>query len=293
VGGLNVGTRCAFLICSPKALLDVIGSLRFVQSENLVDVARLVRACLSKTWQMSLGLSGLLSVAMLREPKGLIAPDASKKPLCLGGFVIHGNSAGTLGRCLDALVAVCDEVVAVDSESRDGSCELCRERGVNSIVQSWQGYGRARAVAAAALAHCDYIFFLDADEWLEPEAFGAFSRWRASAPALPHYTVRRRDWAELANGRRFLYRVETRARLVRRDCAVWQPSWIVHEALPRRASAPLGIFVEHAFADSVAALADKQAIYAFLWALRAHSEKKRSRSAFGRALASTLRDAVL
>src|SRR5689334_2593572 len=128
----------------------------------------------------------------------------------LGGFVIHGNSVNTLGRCLLSLRAVCDEVVAVDSESVDGSRELWATHGVRGVVFPWRGYGAARAEARRQLAGCDYLFFLDSDEWLEPAAQARFAPWRASAPQLPHYSVRRRDWAEI-EGRRFLFRSETRA----------------------------------------------------------------------------------
>ena len=210
----------------------------------------------------------------------------------LGGFVIHGNSQKTLARCLDSLVAVCDEVLAVDSDSNDGSRELCVARGVRSLTYSWQGPGAARSAAALALEHCDYLFFLDADEWLEPDAVAALRRWRGGASGLPHYTVRRRDWVDTGE-RRFLFRCETRARVVRRDCATWQPSWIVHEALPHRESASLGMFVEHAFATSPMLLRNKQAPYAFLWAIRANAAGRQPTSGFGRALASTLRDSVV
>ena len=66
----------------------------------------------------------------------------------LGGFVIHGNNADTLARCLDAIAAVADEVVAVDSCSSDGSAELARSRGIRQVVHRWEGYGAARQVAA-------------------------------------------------------------------------------------------------------------------------------------------------
>jgi (heptosyl)LPS beta-1,4-glucosyltransferase len=210
----------------------------------------------------------------------------------IGGFVIHGDSAATLGRCLDSLLAVCDEVVAIDSESSDGSAEIVKQRGVRHVVVPWQGYGAARAAAARELPLCDYLFFLDSDEWLEPETHAAFSAWRASNPSLPHYTVTRRDWAELS-GQRFLFRGETRARLVRRDHAVWAPGMIVHEALPRRERQPLGVCVEHDFATTTDGIRAKQRVYAFLWAVRAAGEGKRSRNPFGRRLAHFVRNAFV
>lgn len=220
-----------------------------------------------------------------------MAVSMSSRP-AIGGFVIHGNSAATLGRCLDSLLAVCDEVVAVDSESTDGSADIVRQRGVRRIVVPWQGYGAARCAAVRELAETDYVFFLDSDEWLEPKTHAAFDAWRKAGPTLPQYTVTRHDWAELA-GHRFLFRGETRVRLVRRDHAVWTPAMIVHEALPRRERQPLGVSIEHDFATTIEGVRDKQREYAFLWAVRAFGEGKRSRSPAGRRLVHLLRNALL
>ncbi|MBN1961916.1 MAG: glycosyltransferase family 2 protein [Deltaproteobacteria bacterium] len=210
----------------------------------------------------------------------------------LGGFVIHGNSHATLGRCLDSLVAVCDEVLAVDSKSNDGSRELCAARNVRSVITDWHGPGVARQIAARELSHCDYLFFLDADEWLESKAIECLKSIHQQNLQLPHYSVRRRDWVTHGT-QRYLFRKETRARLVRRDAAIWQPTWIVHEALPKRATKPLGIYIEHHFAQHPEELRKKQAVYAFLWAVRAFAEGRKSRSSFGRVFASAFRDAVI
>lgn len=193
----------------------------------------------------------------------------------LGGFVIHGNNRGTLGACLDGLGAVCDEVVAVDSASTDGSAELARERGARVVHHPWRGYGAARAAAVRALEGCDWLLYLDSDEWLLPESVEALRRWRAREHATPAYRVALRDWAELPTGR-FLYRVHWRARLVRREAAAWRDAQIVHEALPRMAAPRLAdVAVEHRFATQVGHRALKEDRYALLWALRAHAEGRR------------------
>lgn len=194
----------------------------------------------------------------------------------LGGFVIHGNAAATLGRCLDGLAAVCDEVLAVDSESTDGSAELDRAHGARRVVHPWQGYGAARAAAAAALAHCDYLFFLDSDEWLEEAAVRTLRAWKTSAPAAPAYTVIRRDWAELPTGR-FLFASDPHVRMARPAHARWTPRMLVHEALPREGAEPLDAVVEHRFATSLEEFRAKEERYALLWALQAQAEGRRAK----------------
>lgn len=211
----------------------------------------------------------------------------------IGGFVIHGNNADTLGRCIDSLRAVCDEVVAIDSCSTDGSAAIARERGARRVVVPWQGYGNARAAGAKALEGCDWIFFLDSDEWLAPGSEAAFAAFRRSNPTLPYYRLVRRDWAEFPD-RRFIYRTERHIRLLRREAAAWTPQMIVHEALPGGAEGMLeGATIEHRFATSVEELEAKQERYALLWAIRAHAEGRRPKSTLLQRPAHVVRDCLV
>lgn len=212
--------------------------------------------------------------------------------MSLGGFVIHGNSVQTLGACLESLSAVCDEVVAVDGGSTDGSSELVRKLGARAVQYPWRGYGAARAKAASELTGCDYLFYLDSDERLEPESIQALQRWRASKPTAPAYGVDVRDWAELSTGR-FLYRTHQRARLVRSEVARWTPGMIVHESLSIRPSARTGAFVEHRFATDVDLRAQKEERYALLWAVRALAEGRRSKPTWLQRPAHVLRDLLV
>lgn len=211
----------------------------------------------------------------------------------LSGFVIHGNHSATLRECLESLLAVCDEVVTVDSNSNDGSAELVRSLGVRSERFAWQGCGAARAEAKRLLAPADYVFFLDADESLNEASRKRVLEWRKTAATLPYYTLKRRDWAELPSGR-FLYRKETRKRLVRWDHAVWTPDMILHDALPSDASQALaGAFIDHHFAQSIPGIEEKQELYSLLYAVRLAAKGRRSRSTFGLRTAHVLRDAVV
>lgn len=189
----------------------------------------------------------------------------------LGCFVIHGDAAETLGACLDDLQAICDDLVAIDSGSRDGSAELVRARGVRAIALPWQGYGAARAAAAEALRGCDYLFYLDADERLRPGSREAILAWKGSAPDQRFYKLRLYDWAEL-NGRRFRFRMEWKKRFARADVAAWQPSMIIHEALPDVPDIGRieGAAIDHRFATSLERRIEKEERYALLWAVQEH-----------------------
>lgn len=209
----------------------------------------------------------------------------------LGGYVIHGDAKETLPRCLDSLLAVCDEVVAVHSGSQDGSAELDCSRGVRVVDHAWEGYGGARAAAARALAHCDYQLFLDSDEWFEPEAIERLRAWKRAGPSAPRYVLLRDDWAELPTGR-FLFRTEHHVRLARSDAAAWDRSMVVHEALPRAGAVETGITFEHRFVTDIAALAAKEDRYALLWALAAHRDGRRPKAPLPSKVVHALRYAI-
>lgn len=210
----------------------------------------------------------------------------------LSGFVIHGNNRDTLARCLEGLLSVCDEVVALDSMSTDGSTDIAKRMGARSVSFPWAGYGAARAAAISALGPSDYVFFLDSDEHLEPESIQAIRDWKATEPRDPVYRLPRHDWAEV-EGRRFLYRTEWRARLIRRDVAVWRPEMIVHEALPRMRALRIQAPIEHQFATSVSWRSAKEERYAMLWAVMAFAEGRRLKPALIQRPVHVLRDGLL
>jgi (heptosyl)LPS beta-1,4-glucosyltransferase len=210
----------------------------------------------------------------------------------LGGFVLHRNNRDTLEACLKGMLAVCDDVVALDSGATDGSAELARSLGARSVPTLWRGYGAARRAAVEALGACDYVFYLDSDERVEAEAVERLRAWKASSPTAPVYRLPRRDWAEL-DGRRFLYRTQWRARLIRHDKAVWHDTQIVHEALPKMPVVDVPAYIEHRFAVSVERRSAKEYRYALLWALRAHAEGRRLKPVGVQRVASWVRDCVL
>ena len=78
------------------------------------------------------------------------------------------DNAATLERCL-ASVAWADEIVVLDSGSRDATADIAARHGARFSVQPFQGYS-AQKQAAIDLARHDWVLLLDADEALAPGA---------------------------------------------------------------------------------------------------------------------------
>jgi glycosyltransferase involved in cell wall biosynthesis len=80
------------------------------------------------------------------------------------------NEAGNLPRCLDHL-RWADEVVIVDSHSKDATRQIADAYGVRVVDFQWNGEWpkkRNWTLRNAELKH-EWILFIDADEWVVPE----------------------------------------------------------------------------------------------------------------------------
>jgi glycosyltransferase involved in cell wall biosynthesis len=103
------------------------------------------------------------------------------------------NEASNLPRCLEC-VRWADEIFMVDSQSIDGSIEIALQHGVQ-VVQ-FQFNGTWPKKKNWALEHLpfrnEWVFILDADEVLPPEAEQEFARAIAEAGEIAGYWINRR-----------------------------------------------------------------------------------------------------
>ena len=83
----------------------------------------------------------------------------------LSAVIITYNEEKNIGRCLESLTGIADEIVVVDSFSTDRTEEICKIHGVRFLTHPFEGYG-AQKKWACDQAHNDFILSLDADEAL-------------------------------------------------------------------------------------------------------------------------------
>lgn len=96
----------------------------------------------------------------------------SSEALPLSGVVIAYNEADRIGRCVESLVAVCREVIVLDSGSTDATAAIATAAGARVEQQDWLGFA-AQKNAAIARASQPWVLLLDADEWLDTNAIAA------------------------------------------------------------------------------------------------------------------------
>ncbi len=83
--------------------------------------------------------------------------------------MIVKNEEDCLGRCLDSLKGIVDEMIVVDTGSTDRTVEIAKEKGASVYHFDWTGdFSEARNYSFS-LAKCDYIYTADADEELDED----------------------------------------------------------------------------------------------------------------------------
>jgi glycosyltransferase involved in cell wall biosynthesis len=146
--------------------------------------------------------------------------------------IITYNEEANIGRTLDSVKRIADEMIVVDSGSTDKTVELARGRGAKVFVEEWRGFA-AQKNAAMAKASGDWILSLDADEEVSQELAASIQALLKSGNAAPDcdgYMVARRN---LYLGRwikRSGYYPDRKLRLVRRGMGKFEDR-AVHESM--------------------------------------------------------------
>ncbi|RYG28874.1 MAG: glycosyltransferase family 2 protein, partial [Chitinophagaceae bacterium] len=84
----------------------------------------------------------------------------------LSVVIITFNEEKNIGRCIDSVRNVADEIIVVDSVSTDRTAEIASSKGAIVKLQPFLGYVEQKNFALEAAAN-DYVLSLDADEALD------------------------------------------------------------------------------------------------------------------------------
>jgi len=116
---------------------------------------------------------------------------ASKVPVSI--IVPIRNEAANLPRCLKS-VEWADEIFVVDSQSTDRSIEIAQQHGAQVVQFQFNGTWPKKknwALENLPFRH-EWVFILDADEVLPPEAAAEFAKAIAEAGDIAGYWINRR-----------------------------------------------------------------------------------------------------
>ncbi|MEI8279859.1 MAG: glycosyltransferase family 2 protein [Bacteroidota bacterium] len=82
--------------------------------------------------------------------------------------IITLNEEKNIERCIRSVNRIADEIIVVDSLSKDKTVSIAESLGAKVISQSFLGYVAQKNFAAQQASH-DWVLSLDADEALSPE----------------------------------------------------------------------------------------------------------------------------
>jgi glycosyltransferase involved in cell wall biosynthesis len=92
----------------------------------------------------------------------------------LSATIITYNEEDNIGRCIDSLWRVADEIIVLDSFSTDETVAIARRKGAIVKQDKFSGY-IGQKNKALQLAKYDYVLSLDADEVLSAELIYSIS----------------------------------------------------------------------------------------------------------------------
>lgn len=83
----------------------------------------------------------------------------------ISAVIITLNEARNIARCITSLQGIADEILVLDSGSKDGTVALAQQLGATVIDTPWEGYAATKNKGHQLAQHA-YILSLDADEAL-------------------------------------------------------------------------------------------------------------------------------
>lgn len=184
----------------------------------------------------------------------------------VSAVLIVRNEEKKIADCLASL-SWADEIIVLDSGSSDATCDIARRCGAKVTQRTdWQGFGEQRR-RAEALASCDWVFMIDADERVTPELEASIREAVQGEPAI--YKANRLCWCFGSYIRFSHMHPDWVPRLYPRGRAEYY-STRVHESLQNPNQLPVHRLqgkLLHMVYDSVRHQMQKSAHYAEEWAL--------------------------
>jgi glycosyltransferase involved in cell wall biosynthesis len=83
----------------------------------------------------------------------------------ISAVIITFNESAHIGRCIDSVSELVDEVLVVDSFSTDDTCEIAQSKGARVIQHAFEGHIQQKNWAKDQARH-NWVLSIDADECL-------------------------------------------------------------------------------------------------------------------------------
>jgi len=196
----------------------------------------------------------------------------------ISACLITLNEERNLPRCLQSVAPLVDEILVVDSGSKDATMAIARKFGAHVLHQNWLGYVGQKNFALDHATH-PWVLSIDGDEEISPELAEAIARVKADpaadSPTAPSgYEVSRIVFYRGRWIRHGDWYPDRLVRLFRRSDAHFSGGH-VHEKLELHGETSiLPGHLHHFTYENAADRAQRCAKYAALWAQTAHEQER-------------------
>lgn len=195
----------------------------------------------------------------------------------LSAVIITFNNASKIGRCIEALQKITDDIVVVDSFSTDNTAQICQEKGIRFYQKKWVGYSDQKNFGNEKASN-DWIISIDDDEFMSEEmAIAILEKFKQTpdfeAINLPFRTVFCGKLIRFGS-----MNPESHVRVFNKKIIHWNTE-DVHEQLtlsPTHRIAQAKGYVFHHTVDTPAQFAQKTERYAQLFAEKANRMGKKA-----------------
>ncbi|MBI1770282.1 MAG: glycosyltransferase family 2 protein [Bacteroidetes bacterium] len=137
----------------------------------------------------------------------------------ISAIIITYNEEKSISRCIDSLKQVADEIVVVDSYSKDFTKKICEERGVRFIEHVFNGHIEQKNFALAQ-ARFENVISLDADEYLSDELIQSIATvkktWPYDAYQMNRLSTYGKKWIKRGN-----WYPDKKVRLWNKNLGMW------------------------------------------------------------------------
>lgn len=111
----------------------------------------------------------------------------------LAVIILTYNEEANIAQALDSVAGWADEIFILDSQSTDRTLEIAGRYGCHIAQNKFENYAKQRNHALDHLPiHSEWVFFLDADEWLSEELKKEISALIATSPVENGFYIKRR-----------------------------------------------------------------------------------------------------
>jgi glycosyltransferase involved in cell wall biosynthesis len=125
--------------------------------------------------------------------EGVYKRRMNEKKLDIAVIILTYNEEKNLPHALSSVVRWADEIFVLDSFSKDRTVEIARHYGCQVFQHHFENYAKQRNYALKQFpVKSEWIFFLDADEWLPDELKKEISAVIASNPVEDGFYIKRK-----------------------------------------------------------------------------------------------------